>query len=109
VDGLRLAISVERAETADIVRRHLDVLQRTLQADGVTVDRVQVGVGSDPAQGGRAEGDTAQDGAFAETGARSDPHAAPTSDEAADTTEDASPEGPIRASGAGAGRLDIRF
>ncbi|UWQ17734.1 flagellar hook-length control protein FliK [Jannaschia sp. M317] len=41
--GLQVTITVERPETLDLVRRHLDTLQRSLTSDGINISGVHVG------------------------------------------------------------------
>ncbi|WP_281824635.1 flagellar hook-length control protein FliK [Jannaschia rubra] len=41
--GLHLTVAVERPESLDAVKRHLDGLHRSLLADGVTLDGIDIG------------------------------------------------------------------
>lgn len=43
--GLVVSVAVDRPEAMDAVRRHLDGLQRALHAEGVTLDRIDLGGG----------------------------------------------------------------
>lgn len=43
--GLHLAVSIERPEMVETVRRHLDGLNRALISEGVTLDSVDIGTG----------------------------------------------------------------
>ncbi|CTQ49527.1 flagellar hook-length control protein FliK [Jannaschia donghaensis] len=49
--GLHLAVSVERPEMVEVVRRHLDGLHRSLLAEGVTLDGLDIGTGRDRSSG----------------------------------------------------------
>lgn len=44
--GLHLIVAVERPEAIDAVRRHLETLHRALLSEGVTLDGVDIGTGS---------------------------------------------------------------
>jgi hypothetical protein len=110
-DGLRLAISVDRAETADIVRRHLEVLQRSVIGESVSIDRVQVhvqnqGAGSGQTMGGEGSFRAQADGSPQDRSPSGQHHHARTEPEATDAAAapPAPPDDapPLR-------RLDIRL
>ncbi|WGH77503.1 flagellar hook-length control protein FliK [Jannaschia ovalis] len=65
--GLHLQIAVERPESLDAVRRHLEGMHRSLLADGVTLDRL------DLAAGGRDWSRGAGDGGSHRAGPGADP------------------------------------
>lgn len=122
-DDLRIAISADRTETLDLVRRNLDVLHRTLGADGLRADRIELD--GDPARdarmdrGGRDSGTQPDGGGRTGTdgdarGAREDgtasDHAPGTGGSKANGTDaavGARPEPPARLGSAP--RLDIRL
>lgn len=98
--GLHLTVLVERPESLDAVRRHLDGLHRSLIAEGVTLDGIDIGTGArgqDQGTGGsgrpRQDGDDRPDGR---------PLRPPTSDPAEIPTPSPAPI-------IGTGRLDIRL
>lgn len=90
--GLSLIVTAERPETLDLVRRHIDGLQRSLQADGVVLDSVDIGT-----SGGNARAHGQQ--------SHSDGDAPPTSEAATDSSPMPAPTSLDRATG----RLDLSF
>ncbi|WP_298429169.1 flagellar hook-length control protein FliK [uncultured Jannaschia sp.] len=74
--GLQMIITVERPETMDLVRRHIDGLQRGLLGDGVALDRIDLGTGGAgwDRRGDRTDGPPPpENDAMAETGAAPTP------------------------------------
>ncbi|MFO6466060.1 flagellar hook-length control protein FliK [Jannaschia sp. KMU-145] len=91
--GLQMIITVERPETMDLVRRHIDGLQRGLLGDGVALDRIDLGMGG----AGWDRRDDRPDGA---PGPEDDAMAA---------MDPASTPAPAAAGAVQPGRLDIRL
>ena len=94
--GVHLSVLVERPESLETVRRHLDGLHRSLIAEGVTLDSIDIGTGS----GARDQRQSA-DG---KAGPAPRQIAVPPHDAAPDT-----PPAPPSPSPIGPGRLDIRL
>ncbi|MEM7488826.1 MAG: flagellar hook-length control protein FliK, partial [Pseudomonadota bacterium] len=61
--GLHLAIVTEQAGTVDVVRRQLDMLHRALVADGVAIDRFELGTTNRHGTGDAGHGPGGQAGA----------------------------------------------
>lgn len=57
--GLHLVVAVERPEMVETVRRHLETLHRALLSEGVTLDGVDIGAGSQGGDKGAAQAEDA--------------------------------------------------
>lgn len=75
--GLHLAVSIERPEMLETVRRHLDGLNRALISEGVTLDSVDIGTGNDRGRSDRSTDQTETSGSAGTDRLNSpeDPHA----------------------------------
>lgn len=93
--GLQLAVTVERPEMVETVRRHLEGLHRSLIADGIVLDEIDIGTGS---------------GGGSQSGPRNpSPNATPVARISGGEEPDAEPEidRPNHAPAPGRGRLDL--
>lgn len=74
--GLQLQISVERPETLDLIRRHIDGFQRSLQSDGVTLGNLNVTADHGSNQNAPAHGSAPEQGEIVDPQLADMPHPA---------------------------------
>ena len=109
--GLHLAVVTDQPQTVEIVRRQLDILHRALVADGVVIDRVELGSTPRQSTGESSQGQSASTDGSGPRGDRPTPQnpggtVNDTEGEAADAA--ASPGVPTPPLGART-RLDLRL
>lgn len=108
--GLQLAIQTDRPETVDVIRRQIEILHRSLVADGVPIDRVDLSSGprslmTDGSQGQSNPTDSGPEGDRDPTRAHPDRPQAPTTGQA-ETPPEATAQGKPTP---GITRLDLRL